>query len=160
MSSTFPINSLTSFPNFLLFQSSQSFTKTAIYALLIIQKPNYQIKSDLMGLHLMALVKLKLLASTSHTISFTPYVTCLIGPFVLKIFMNSRSLSQLYDDVSYASRLLLFQFTHIAFNLRQEDLGNRSRWERALRLFIERITRQSSPSDEASSLHDLAMITL
>lgn len=114
-----------------------------------------------MGLHLMALVKLKLLSSTSHTISFTPYVTSLVVPFVLKFFTSSRTLPQFYDDVSHASRLLLFQFSRIAFNIRQEDLRDWSRWERALRLFTARISRQLSPSDdEASRLHDLAMLTL
>ncbi|KAK1378232.1 hypothetical protein POM88_024976 [Heracleum sosnowskyi] len=114
-----------------------------------------------MGLHLMALVKLKFLASTSHTISFTPYVSCLICPFVLKIFLNSRTLSQVYEDVSHASRLLLFQFSQ-AFNVRQEDLGDRSRWERALRSVYERISGSlRSPSlNEARSMHDFAMITL
>lgn len=113
-----------------------------------------------MGFSLLAVVKLKLLASSSQTISFTPYVAYLVGPFLLKVFLKLRSLPQFYEDVLHATRFLLFQFSQIAFEIRLEDLGDRSRWERALRLFTERIRRISSPSDEARRLHDLSMVAL
>lgn len=121
-----------------------------------------------MGLHLVALVKLKLMigAGTSHN-SLTPLlVTTLVCPFVLKICLSLRSLPQVYDDISHASRLFFFQLGQIAFHVRQEDLGNQSRWERALRVFCQMVTgARRSPasllsSDEAHRLHDLSMITL
>ncbi|KAK1381785.1 Zinc finger protein [Heracleum sosnowskyi] len=115
-----------------------------------------------MGLPLLALVKLKILASTSHTLSFNPLITCLVGPFVLKVLLNLRTLPSIYDDVSHASRLFFFQVNQIVFHIRQDDLGDRSRWQRAIRVFSEMITnsRRSTESDEARSLHDLSMITL
>lgn len=116
-----------------------------------------------MGLvQLVVLVKLKLLFSTSHAISLTPFITYLVAPFVLKVLLNWRSLPQLYEDVWHASRLLIFQFSEIAFGIRQENLEDRSRWERALRLFSERISHslRSPSSTEARSMHDFSMITL
>ncbi|KAL1826376.1 hypothetical protein DCAR_0205475 [Daucus carota subsp. sativus] len=115
-----------------------------------------------MGLPLLALLKLKILASTSQTLSFTPLITCLVGPFVLKVLLNLRTIPSVYDDVSHASRLFLFQVNQIVFHIRREDLGDRSRWERAIRLLSEILvsSRRSTPADEARSLHDLSMITL
>lgn len=115
-----------------------------------------------MGLPLLALLKLKILASTSQTLSFSPFITCLVGPFVLKVLLNLRTLPSVYDDVSHASRLFLFQINQIVFHIRQDDLGDRSRWERAIRVLSEMImnSRRSTQSDDARSLHDLSMITL
>lgn len=138
-----------------IYHSKPLFFFHFLHYLLYIQIPKGV--SEFMGLHLMAVVKLKLLASTSHTVSLTPYITSLVAPFVVKTFLNFRTLPQLYEDVLHALRLFLFQFTQIR---QLEDLGDRNRWERALRLLTERISRQSSTSDEASSLHELAMITL
>lgn len=115
-----------------------------------------------MGLPLLALVKLKILASTSQTLSFTPLITCLVGPFVLKVLLNLRTLPSIYDDATHAWRLFFFQINQIVFHIRQEDREDRSRWERAIRLFSEMIisSRRAPHSDDARSFLDLSMITL
>lgn len=94
-----------------IYHSKPLFFFHFLHYLLYIQIPKGV--SEFMGLHLMAVVKLKLLASTSHTVSLTPYITSLVAPFVVKTFLNFRTLPQLYEDVLHALRLFLFQFTQI-----------------------------------------------
>ncbi|WOG90344.1 hypothetical protein DCAR_0209587 [Daucus carota subsp. sativus] len=95
-----------------------------------------------MVLHLLALVKLKLLATASHS-AFTPLVPCLAYPFVLKLCNSLRfGLPQSRASVAQFSGLFLFRLGRIIFHGRREEaLGNAGRWRRALRLIDEMISR-------------------
>ncbi|KAJ9706904.1 hypothetical protein PVL29_002059 [Vitis rotundifolia] len=111
-----------------------------------------------MGLHLLVLAKLKLLSS-SHSCS--PLVVNLVWPFLIKLSYSFRFVHGAYADVIHASRLFFFQLRQITFDPQQDDLGNGTRLERAIRLVHRRLTRSSrSQMDDEDSLHTLSMLAL
>ncbi|KAG6792155.1 hypothetical protein POTOM_001298 [Populus tomentosa] len=86
-----------------------------------------------MGIPMVALAKLNLLLSKSHT--GTSLITCLLCPYVLKLTFSVRLVRQAYTDLLYSSRLFLFQLSQIAFDADQPaaPAGNSTRLGRALR---------------------------
>lgn len=120
-----------------------------------------------MVLHLLALVKLKLLAAT-HS-SFNPLFPCLVYPYVLKVCIGLRyDLPQVYANIAHFSRFFLFRLGHIVFHGRQENgFGNASR-RRALRLvgdLVDDIVNRATPAAadspwSSSSTQTFGMITL
>ncbi|CAN4077334.1 unnamed protein product [Withania somnifera] len=119
-----------------------------------------------MGLHFLLIGKMNILANSCHSLS-TPYLVCLLWPFVLKLAAFSfRPVHQVYSDFIYSLRLFSFQMSQITFNTEPVgagDGGGNTRWERAVRLVCERLTHarrsQFSEADE-ESLHELSMIAL
>uniref|UniRef100_A0A2P2QZD6 Uncharacterized protein n=1 Tax=Rhizophora mucronata TaxID=61149 RepID=A0A2P2QZD6_RHIMU len=117
-----------------------------------------------MGLPIVALAKLSLLAKSHSTA--TPFIAGLICPFVVKLTIRLKLVSQAYTDLLYTSRLFFFQLGHIAFDTDQQALGNSSstRWERARRLVYQSITgaRRSTGATEfdEDSLHTLTLLSL
>lgn len=112
-----------------------------------------------MGLHLIALLKLKLLSSSSHTC--TPLVANLIWPFLIKLSYSFRFVHGAYADLIHASRLFFFQLRQITFDSHQEDPANATRLERAVRLVHRRLRRSSrSQIVDDDSLHTLSMLAL
>lgn len=102
-----------------------------------------------MVLHLLALVKLKLLATTHSC--FNPLFPCLVYPYVLKVCFGLRyDISQVYASIANFSRFFLFQLGHIVFHGRPENgFGYASRWRRALRLvcdMVNDIVNHATPS--------------
>lgn len=120
-----------------------------------------------MVLHLLALVKLKLLATTSHS-AFNPFFPCLAYPFVLKLCISLRyDVRRIHAHIAYSSSFFLYRLCRIIFHSRQEeDLGSAGRWRRTLRLVEEMINRATPAmdslfaSDYEDSLHAIAMIAL
>ncbi|KAL6183405.1 hypothetical protein ACLB2K_044816 [Fragaria x ananassa] len=132
-----------------------------------------------------ALVKLKLLSCTSHSL-ITPIVSGLIWPFVIKVSFNLRSVRRAYADVIHSSRLFFFQLNRIVRAFDEYDVhadhdepaainnnnnnsssssNSNTRMERALRLLRQTVTNGVRRSSEAmqldeQSIHALAMIAL
>lgn len=128
-------------------------------------------------LHLALVAKFNLMATTNQ-MSLTPLLTSLLCPFMLKVFFSFRPLREALYDTAYGVRLFIFQMGQIAFGPEQEPLINSTpaaaadtgsnthpsppppqgmmRWERALRLVYERLTRTRHPqfaeTDEESLL--------
>ncbi|KAG6788768.1 hypothetical protein NC652_001708 [Populus alba x Populus x berolinensis] len=116
-----------------------------------------------MGIPMVALAKLNLLLSKSHT--GTSLITCLLCPYVLKLTFSVRLVRQAYTDLLYSSRLFLFQLSQIAFDADQPaaPAGNSTRLGRALRLVYQRVTRaRRSPTaqDDEDNFHALSMFSL
>ncbi|CAK7356379.1 unnamed protein product [Dovyalis caffra] len=116
-----------------------------------------------MGLPMVAVAKLNLLLSTSHT--GTSLVTWLLCPYALNLTFNVRLLRRVYTDLLYSSRLFLFQVSQIAFDTDQPaaPAGNSSRLGRVLRLVYQRVTRaRRSPTtqDDEDNFHALSMFSL
>lgn len=122
-----------------------------------------------MALHFLLIGKINILATSSHSLS-TPYLVCLLWPYIIKLAAFSfRPIHQVYSDLIYSMRLFSFQMSQITFNtepvgpgMAGEGSGN-TRWERAVRLVCERIThaRRSQFTDaDEESLRELAMIAL
>ncbi|KAL6979745.1 hypothetical protein U1Q18_021400 [Sarracenia purpurea var. burkii] len=113
-----------------------------------------------MGLHLVVLVKLNL-AATVH--GGCPMVVTLVWPYILKLAVSLRPLRRGYTSVIYGGRLFFFQLAQIASNA-EPGVGNRRRWERALRLVCQRIAhaRRYSPALESDeeSFRTLSMLAL
>ncbi|GLU05575.1 hypothetical protein SLE2022_226720 [Rubroshorea leprosula] len=112
-----------------------------------------------MGLHLVALAKLKLLAPC-HNIS--PLLASLVCPFVIRVACSLRCVRRTYFDLLYASRLFFFQMGRIAFDA-EPGPGNGSRWRRALRLVCQRVTdvgRLPASQSEEVSFHTLTILSL
>lgn len=110
-----------------------------------------------MGLQLLALAKLSLTA-TSHG-SLTPVVSTLLLPFLLKVSLSLRPVRQFCTDIGRDLRLFFFQMAEITSN----SHGNGARWERALRLVHERLTRTRHArilDDEEENLHFVSMLSL
>ncbi|KAK1374715.1 hypothetical protein POM88_030908 [Heracleum sosnowskyi] len=119
-----------------------------------------------MVLHLLPLIKLKLLATTPHA-AFSPLFPCLAYPFVLKLCISFRyDLRLLHANTAYFSRLFLFRLGRIIFVQRQEDQdpGSAGRWRRALRLVEETISLATpAPDSQLSSeesLHAIGIIAV
>ncbi|KAK1374714.1 hypothetical protein POM88_030907 [Heracleum sosnowskyi] len=120
-----------------------------------------------MVLHLLALTKLKLLATTSHCV-FNSFLPCLAYPFVLKLCISLRyGLPHFHANLAHSSRFFLFRLGRIVFQGRQEeDLGNAGRGRRVLRLIDEMVSRATLQADSqfssgyVPSLHDIAVITV
>lgn len=117
-----------------------------------------------MGLHMVALAKLKLLSSAATSHSICPAILAgLVCPLVLKFCFSFRLLRQAYIDLVYASRLFAFQLGQIAFDSGPAASSNihslGSRWQRALRLVCERVTLTPTQSDE-HDFHTLTLISL
>ncbi|KAF5184790.1 hypothetical protein FRX31_025623 [Thalictrum thalictroides] len=113
-----------------------------------------------MGLHLLALTKLKLFAAATYGTS--SLITATVVVF-LKIPFSTRDISRVCSNAFVASRLLLFRFGVIMFE--DELLGtyNRRRWERAFRLFRERMTSgliTSEDHEDSDSLLAATMVAL
>ncbi|KAL9246831.1 hypothetical protein vseg_020322 [Gypsophila vaccaria] len=146
-----------------------------------------------MGFHLLVVMaKLKLTKVASH--GCTPIIVSLIFPFILRMSCSVRIIRQAYVDLFYSSRLFFFQLTQIVLDdngtrrdpsnnnrvlLRSIDSsgsgsgrGNGSsssgaRWDRALRLVSERLTRTRRhlasmrfDEDDEASFHEFSMIAL
>ncbi|KAL9405898.1 hypothetical protein Peur_002870 [Populus x canadensis] len=117
-----------------------------------------------MGIPMVALAKLNLLLSKSHT--GTSLITCLLCPYVLKLTFSVRLVRQAYTDLLYSSRLFLFQLSQIAFDADDQPAalaGNSTRLGRALRLLNQRVTRaRRSPTaqDDEDNFHALSMFSL
>ncbi|KAK4557851.1 hypothetical protein RGQ29_007561 [Quercus rubra] len=112
-----------------------------------------------MGLHLVAIAKLKLL-SPSH--SLNPMVSSLVWPFLLKLSFSFRLVRRAHTDVVHASRLFVFQLGQIFLNP-EPTFGNNTRLERALRLVFQRVTRTSrsqAPLVDEDNFHTLSMLAL
>ena len=102
-----------------------------------------------MVLHLLALVKLKLLATASQS-AFNPLFPCLAYPFVLKLCMCLRcDLRGFHATTAQSLRFFLYRLGCIIFRPRQEeeDLGDAGRWRRVLRLVQEIINRATTVVD-------------
>lgn len=116
-----------------------------------------------MGLHMVALAKLKLLSSAATPHSICPAILAgLVCPLVLKFCFSFRLVRQAYIDLVYASRLFVFQLGQIAFDSGPPASSNHrlgSRWQRALRLVCERVTLTPTQSDE-HDFHTLTLIAL
>ncbi|KAK1376376.1 hypothetical protein POM88_032569 [Heracleum sosnowskyi] len=121
-----------------------------------------------MVLHLLALVKLKLLAATSP--SYNPLFPLLAYPFVLKvcIVFHGRQEDGLGTH-KFSIRFFLFRLGHVIFHGRQENgFGNASRWRRALRLvcdLVDDIVNRAIPENadlpwSSSSTQTFGLITL
>ncbi|KAI3501062.1 hypothetical protein L1887_28920 [Cichorium endivia] len=92
-----------------------------------------------MGLHLVALAKVKLLgASRLHG---APFLAILAWPFFLKVVLSLRPFQNLIMSVAQDSRLFVFQLNRIIrFQGNEHGIGgNRRRWERIIRLVHERL---------------------
>lgn len=118
-----------------------------------------------MVLHLLPLIKLKLLATTPYA-AFGPLFPCLAYPFVLKLCISLRyDLRSLHANIAYFMRFFLFRLGRIIFVERQEEgLGSTGRWRRALRLVEEIISRATPAADSRlsleESLHAIAVIAV
>ena len=116
----------------------------------------------MMGLHLVALAKLNLLASSSQNLS--PLVGGLMFPFLVKLLLSLRFVRGAYGDVVYAWRLFFFQLGRSTSENEVGNPANGSRWERAVRLVHGRLTRAArSPAqtlEDEDSLHTLSMLAL
>ncbi|KAG9452325.1 hypothetical protein H6P81_005229 [Aristolochia fimbriata] len=119
-----------------------------------------------MGIHLLAVAKLKLLAASAAAANghaYTSPVAVLVWPFALKLPLHGR-LSKLYADFAASSVLFLFRLSQIVFQQQPQHHGGR--WERALRLFRERVTsttyRASTARFESveASFHQASMLAL
>lgn len=130
-------------------------------------------------LQLALLAKLNLMmGTTNQMISLTPFLTSLLWPFMLKVFFSFRPLREALYDTAYGVRLFIFQMGQIAFGPEQITSPGTAapgtgtgiptqqgmmRWERALRLVYERLTRSRHPqfaeSDE-ESLRALSVLAL
>ena len=119
----------------------------------------FQYNLPVMGLHLVAIAKLKLL-SPSH--SLNPMVSSLVWPFLLKLSFSFRLVRRAHTDVVRASRLFVFQLGQIFLNP-EPTFGNNTRLERALRLVFQRVTRTSrsqAPLVDEDNFHTLSMLAL
>ncbi|GLT35160.1 hypothetical protein SLA2020_096360 [Shorea laevis] len=81
---------------------------------------------------------------------------------MLRVSFGLRIVHRAYDDLLFASRLFFFQLGHRAFDA-EPGQADESRWQRAVRLVCQRVTRVSgspaSQSDE-DSLHTLTILSL
>ncbi|KAM3233394.1 hypothetical protein P3L10_018753 [Capsicum annuum] len=115
-----------------------------------------------MGLHLLIALKLNLLAS-SRSLN-TPLIVSLLCPFLIRLAAcNLKPLHQIYSNLVRSVRLFFFQMSQITLNSQPPTRRSSMRWERAIRLVYERVTRvrhvQFWETDE-ESLHALSMIAL
>nr|GLL48613.1 hypothetical protein A4A49_09147 [Ipomoea trifida] len=118
-----------------------------------------------MGLHLLLIGKLHLFKATSHCLSSVSFL--LLGPFVLKLVSGLKPIRQVCHEIVYSLRLFFFQMGEITFNAEPgaaaQGGGGGARWQRALRLVCERLTRARHPQfleTDEESLLDLSMIAL
>ena len=116
-----------------------------------------------MGLPMVAVAKLNLLLSTSHT--GASLVTFLLFPYVLKLTFTVRLFRRAYTGLLHSSRLFLFQLSQIAFDTDQPaPVGNDStRLRRALRLIYQRVTRtrrSQTTQDDEDNFNALSMFSL
>ncbi|XXG75866.1 hypothetical protein AAC387_Pa08g0346 [Persea americana] len=108
-----------------------------------------------MGLHLVALAKLKFMA-----MSHGSFVTALLWPFLLKMPF-ARRMSHAYTDGAASYAFFFFRLRRIFFD--EEPVHNGQRWERVLRLLSERVadaSRYSTASSDEASLHAVTMLAL
>ncbi|GLT91066.1 hypothetical protein SLE2022_089750 [Rubroshorea leprosula] len=81
---------------------------------------------------------------------------------MLRVSFGLRIVRRAYDDLLLASRLFFFQLGHGAFGA-EPSQANESRWQRAVRLVCQRVTRVNgspvSQSDE-DSLHTVTILSL
>ncbi|KAL4602478.1 hypothetical protein ACB092_10G055400 [Castanea dentata] len=130
---------------------------------IIISKPAplFQYNLLVMGLHLVAIAKLKFLSpSPSH--SLNPIVSSLVWPFLLKLSFSFILVRRAHTDVVHASRLFVFQLGQI-FSNPEPTFGNNNRLERALRLVFQRVTRTSRSQAllvDEDNFHILSMLAL
>ncbi|KAF5176238.1 hypothetical protein FRX31_034176 [Thalictrum thalictroides] len=111
-----------------------------------------------MGLHLLAL-KLKLLLAAA-TYGTCPLVTATVI-FLLKIPFSTRDIGRVCSNAFVASRLFIFRFGVIMFEDEQlAGMYNRQRWERAFRLFHERMISGWISEDHEDSLLAATMVAL
>lgn len=112
-----------------------------------------------MGLPILALSKLALAAAaTSH--GLTPMVAVLLWPFILKISFNFPPLQQACTDMLISVRLFFFQMGRITFD--RGSSGGGERWQRALRLVVERVvhTRHAHAQSRDDTMLHLSMLAL
>lgn len=117
-------------------------------------------QAKLMGLQLVALVKLKFLAMAHSHCSWL--VTAMPWPFLLKLPFHRINTSRACADLAAASTFFFFRLRQILFDNQQIEHNGR-RWERALRLFCERAIdarRYSTAHADHASLYSVSMITL
>ncbi|OMO52450.1 hypothetical protein COLO4_37181 [Corchorus olitorius] len=122
-----------------------------------------------MGLHLLALAKLRLLSSSP---TFTPLLAAtLICPFLLKLSFSLGIVRRTYTDVIESTRLFFFQLRQIIAFEDDHDQpppggnggGVPDRWQRALRLICQRITlvrRSPAVESDEDNFHTLTMLSL
>ncbi|KAK4355919.1 hypothetical protein RND71_024890 [Anisodus tanguticus] len=117
-----------------------------------------------MGLHLLIVLKLNLIASSRNL--NTPLIVSLLCPYLIRLAACSfKPLHQIYSNLIHSVRLFFFQMSQITLHSQPPPLASRRtmRWERAVRLVYERLTRarhsQFWETDE-ESLHALSMIAL
>ncbi|CAH1415700.1 unnamed protein product [Lactuca virosa] len=119
-----------------------------------------------MGLHLVALAKVKLLGVSK--LHGAPFVAILAWPLFLKVVLSLRPFQNLIMSVAQESRLFVFQLNQIigfqAAGRSRADHGfdgNRRRWERVIRLVQERLPNvgRSMPfEDYDQSLQALSIV--
>lgn len=122
--------------------------------------------SEDMGLHLVALAKVKLLGVSK--LHGAPFVAILAWPFFLKVVLSLKPFQNLIMSVAQESRLFVFQLNQIigfqAAGRSRADHGfdgNRRRWERVIRLVQERLPNvgRSMPfEDYDQSLQVLSIV--
>lgn len=115
-----------------------------------------------MGLHLLIVLKLHL-TSASRSLS-TSLIVSLLCPFLIRLAAcNFKPLHQICSNLVRSVRLFFFQMSQITLNSQPPARRSTMRWERAVRLVFERLTRarhmQFWETDE-ESLHALSMIAL
>ncbi|MCD7467436.1 hypothetical protein HAX54_004860 [Datura stramonium] len=113
-----------------------------------------------MGLHLLIGLKLNLIGSSSRT----PLIVSLLCPFLIRLAACSfKPLHQIYSNLVRSISLFFFQMRQITINSQPPARRSSMRWERAVRLVYERLTRarhsQFWETDE-ESLRALSMIAL
>ncbi|KAF7847075.1 hypothetical protein BT93_L3388 [Corymbia citriodora subsp. variegata] len=120
-----------------------------------------------MGMHLVALAKLKLSLVASHSLG--PILAGgLIWPFLLKLTLGLRVFRRSnYAEVAQASSLFLFQLRQIVVDSgRPASPAHESRLRRAIRLVcrsianVQRSVAAAQGGSDADSLHTLSMIAL
>ncbi|KAK4365858.1 hypothetical protein RND71_013738 [Anisodus tanguticus] len=116
-----------------------------------------------MGLHLLIVLKLNLIAS-SRSLN-TPLIVSLLCPYLIRLAACSvKPLHQIYSNLVHSVRLFFFQIRQITLNSQPPPASRTTmRWQRAVRLVYERLTRarqsQFWETDE-ESLRALSMISL